>query len=91
MRVLFWFGGIAALCAEEVHWIPCFSPGCGDDLVSAGNVGEAAVLWNQAYTVRALRAGKGEMAQKGHHEDKNLHTGKRLSHTGSLPCKERAG
>lgn len=29
------------------------------------------------------------MAQEGHHEDKNLHTSKRLAHTGSFPCKQR--
>ena len=64
------------------------SPRRGDDLVRAGQIGKAAVLWDEVYAVRAVRAGKGETLQQRHQEDKKLHASQRLANTGSLPCEE---
>lgn len=66
------------------HSAISFPSGRCNDLVCARHIGKAAILWTKIYAVRSSRASKGEMLQKWHHKEKNLHTGKRLSNTWSL-------
>lgn len=82
------YGGLKGATIEGLKGAPV-SPRRGDDLVSARQIGEAAVLWNEVHAVGASGAGKGEILQERHQEDEKLHTSQRLANTGSLSCEEK--